>query len=234
MYAYSAQEIQMNESEATLIKGCINLLIRVLPFIFTSPDFADNILWNIVTNPSVITPSTRRMREERAKKAAAKDKNKEEGKDLFHEAEIDETKIPYAIKLLESIFCLCFKPGFTINEMKERERLTINPYGIDYKVIWRSGVACENASNTNTRKYDKTRFEFVLVISLFRIDILKLLIVALSETIYLGTDQYLKRINPFITFATNSKIKHSKNLFFSLLNTMLTYDWKGYVNKTHF
>jgi len=61
-----------------------------------------------------------------------------------------------------------------------------------------------------------------------RIDLLRLLTVVLSQPLYYTADDYLTVLNPFSTYFTSKRAKNSKNLFISLLNSVLSYDVGGY------
>jgi len=58
---------------------------------------------------------------------------------------------------------------------------------------------------------------------------MRLLIIILSQPLYYGPDEYLLVLNPFSTYFTNRRAKNTKNLFVSLVNTVLSYDCQGYV-----
>lgn len=45
---------------------------------------------------------------------------------------------------------------------------------------------------------------------------------------YYGPDEYLLVLNPFSTYFTSRRAKNTKNLFVSLVNTILAYDTEGY------
>ena len=54
------------------------------------------------------------------------------------------------------------------------------------------------------------------------------MITTLSQPLYFSADDYLQILNPFSTFFSNRRSKNCKNLFISLLNTILSYDVAGY------
>jgi hypothetical protein len=58
---------------------------------------------------------------------------------------------------------------------------------------------------------------------------MRLMIVILSQPLYYGPDEYLLVLNPFSTYFTSRRAKNTKNLFVSLVNTVLSYDCTGYV-----
>jgi len=58
---------------------------------------------------------------------------------------------------------------------------------------------------------------------------MRLLIIILSQPLFYQPDEYLLVLNPFSTYFTNRRSKNTKNLFVSLVNTVLSYDCQGYV-----
>lgn len=63
-----------------------------------------------------------------------------------------------------------------------------------------------------------------------RIALLRLMIIILSQPLYYGPDEYLLVLNPFSTYFTSRRAKNTKNLFVSLVNTIISYDCQGYVS----
>ena len=49
--------------------------------------------------------------------------------------------MPYAIKLMDSVLTLLFKPGFTIRFDDSDNNIGFNINGIDDQVIWSGGLA---------------------------------------------------------------------------------------------
>lgn len=45
---------------------------------------------------------------------------------------------------------------------------------------------------------------------------------------YYSPDEYLLVLNPFSTYFTSRRAKNTKNLFVSLVNTIIAYDTQGY------
>ena len=84
---------------------------------------------------------------------------------------------------------------------------------IDENVVWRSGISVPEAAN----HYNNT-------FNLNRIDLLRLIILILSQPLYYGPEEYLLVLNPFATFFTNKRTFNTKNLFVSLVNVILSYD----------
>jgi hypothetical protein len=91
--------------------------------------------------------------------------------------------------------------------------------GIDEQIVWKSGISIPEAPNHYYNNYNPVR-----------IDLMRLLIIILSQPLYYGPDEYLLVLNPFSTYFTNRRAKNTKNLFVSLVNTVLSYDCQGYVN----
>ncbi len=61
---------------------------------------------------------------------------------------------------------------------------------------------------------------------------MRLLIIILSQPLYYSPDEYLLVLNPFSTYFTSRRVKNTKNLFVSLVNTVLSYDCQGYVHES--
>ncbi len=56
------------------------------------------------------------------------------------------------------------------------------------------------------------------------------MVVLLSQPLYYSPEEYLLVLNPFCTYFTSNRCKNVKNLFISLINTVLSYDCSGYVS----
>ena len=50
----------------------------------------------------------------------------------------------------------------------------------------------------------------------------------LSQPLFYSAEDYLQILNPFSTYFSNRRSKNCKNLFISLINTVLAYDVAGY------
>lgn len=117
--------------------------------------------------------------------------------------------------MMESISLLLFKPGFTVNPLPHGTIFDL--YGFDEKIIWKAGVNIAYTDNHNVTKYDQ-----------HRIMLLRLLITIMSQPLYYAPDEYLMVLNPFSTYFTNRRQKNVKNLYLSLVNTIISYDCAGY------
>lgn len=121
-----------------------------------------------------------------------------------------------ALRLMEAISILLFKPGFTIAPLNG---VSPQMYAIDENLVWRSGITVLDATNHNVYEYDQNR-----------IALLRLIIVMLSQPLFHSPEEYLVILNPFNTFFTNRNCKNVKNLFISLVNVIISYDCAGYVS----
>ena len=125
-----------------------------------------------------------------------------------------------ALNMMEAISILLFKPGFSVQEVPDG--LELQYYGIDEHLVWKSGISIPEAPNHSYNSYDSVR-----------VDLMRLLLVILSQPLYYSPDEYLLVLNPFSTYFTNRRAKNTKNLFVSLVNTILSYDCTGYVRISH-
>ena len=112
---------------------------------------------------------------------------------------------------MEAISILLFKEGFTVQPLAEGMRPDY--VGIDENLVWRSGISVPMAANHENYSYDRNR-----------ISLLRLAITILSQPLYFSPDDYLLVLNPFSTYFTNKRAKNCKNLFVSLVNTVIAYD----------
>lgn len=117
--------------------------------------------------------------------------------------------------MMESISLLLFKEGFTVQPLTEGMRP--DTVGIDENLVWRSGISVPMAANHENFSYDRNRTS-----------LLRLAITVLSQPLYFSPDDYLLVLNPFSTYFTNKRAKNCKNLFVSLVNTVVSYDAAGY------
>lgn len=120
-----------------------------------------------------------------------------------------------ALYLMEAISLLLFKPGFTIKEVGSE--VDLNYFAIDENLVWKSGVSVQDCPNHYETAYYRNR-----------IDLLRLLTVILSQPLYYTAEDYLTVLNPFSTYFTSKRAKNSKNLFISLVNSVVSYDVSGY------
>jgi hypothetical protein len=133
---------------------------------------------------------------------------------MWHEQSFFNNQIN-AIRMMDSLSALLFKPGFTITPYKSGHDPQIG--GIDPNLVWKSGISVLEATNHAVTKYDGNR-----------IILLRTIIALLSQPLFYSPEEYLVVLNPFSTFLTNRRCKNTKNLFVSLVNMIISYDCVGY------
>ena len=135
---------------------------------------------------------------------------------MWHEQAFFNNQIN-ALKLMESISLLLFKPGFTILPLDNDYTPSLT--GIDDQLVWKSGISIMEAKNHYETQFDANR-----------ITLLRLMITLLSQPLFHAPDEYLVFLNPYSTYLTNRRCKNVKNLFVSLVNYIISYDCAGYVS----
>ena len=128
-----------------------------------------------------------------------------------------EIKIPLGAILVQSLINLLFKQNYTISVLDAEEKAHIDPYGIDIKLIWRGGLQFSETKQHKETKYDANRIE-----------VLKLLLLCASSQLYNPADS--KVFNFSVFYATCGAAPFVKNMFFSLLNVVLSHQWQGFVS----
>ena len=139
--------------------------------------------------------------------------DKQINKEPSTEAKKDKEETPYGIILIRSLIALLFKQNYCIEKIVDQDT-KINTADIDPKIIWNNGVQCRNAKNNNNRLFDSNR-----------VHVLSLILMCIGSRVY---DTSITPCNYFGLYVTNTGFKNYKNLFLSLLNTVISYDWKGY------
>jgi len=116
---------------------------------------------------------------------------------------------------MEAISILLFKEGFTVQPLPDG----VQPmyYGIDENLVWRNGISVPAAANHSVFQFDRNR-----------IALLRLMITVQSQPLFYAPDEYLLVLNPFSTYFSNKRSKNCKNLFVSLINSIISYDVAGY------
>lgn len=174
-FAHASGDAKIDDYETTsLMKGCINVLIKFMPYIMDSKPYMDKILW-------------------------------------------DGEGIPSGVKLCQGILLMLFKPGFSVRVLTE-DITNLNTTGIDQNVLWKNGVS----TSGDVYNHYYTNFDAN------RISLLRLMLVCVSQPLYHTSEEYLTILNPFSCFFTCRRSKNVKNLFVSLLNTIISYDTEGY------
>eukprot|EP01022_Parablepharisma_sp_SALTPOND_P000859 TRINITY_DN105156_c0_g1_i1.p1 TRINITY_DN105156_c0_g1~~TRINITY_DN105156_c0_g1_i1.p1 ORF type:complete len:1100 (+),score=45.85 TRINITY_DN105156_c0_g1_i1:99-3302(+) len=187
--------------EATSVSICVKLLQKMLPPLLSLPQVAHYILW-LNGKPKGNTE------EDVFKEITENPPVAEEQKDDT------DIKTPYGARLMQCLINLLFKQNFCIANLAEDEKTNLEPFGIDIKTVWSGGL-----------QFDYTRQHKERVFDANRCDVLYTILMCIGSKIYEKMDT---KYNLFSAYATNGKTQNVKNFFFSLLNTVVSYDWKGY------
>ena len=151
-------------------------------------------------------------------------------------------KKPLAIKLINAICDLLFCPEFTViptklsggkrSKSSEPDTPPLELSEIDScEFIWESGIGFQAGFSTRNYNSSSNLINFSFTSSSYnlqhlernRIDLLRLLLVLFSETMYKQPSQVANQINPYIQYFTSSRNRHCLPLFTSFLNTVLAY-----------
>lgn len=128
------------------------------------------------------------------------------------------SEVPLAQILLNSLINLLFIPDFTVTPHKRLSTEELHRTAIDTcEYIWEAGVGFSHSSQPNaTHDYN-------------RIEILKLLLTAFSETMFLNPKaENHMHPNKWISHFTSFKNQNALSIFTSLLNIIFSYDPVGY------
>jgi len=188
------------------VQICIKMLSKLIPIILSVPHIAHYILWQ---NHSISQNSEDLVSKEISEKAySISDENTEK---------LTEDKIitPYGARLMQALINLLFKQNYCIGKLSAEESATLDIFGIDQKIIWCGGLQFEHTKNENERKFDENRC-----------DVLKLILQLIGSQIY---QKINTSFNYFAAYVTNGKAQNVKNMFFSLLNTVISYNWQGLI-----
>lgn len=123
-----------------------------------------------------------------------------------------EKSLPMASILLSILSDLLFCPGFTVNPLPKNTTIESLSKVDSCEYIWQAGVGFSNKVLINTA-YDSVRTE-----------ILKLLLICFSETIYDNSENRLRWIKHF----TSAENRHVLPIFTSLINVVCAYCPVGY------
>lgn len=118
------------------------------------------------------------------------------------------------VVIVSTILNLLFKPHICVPGSIPEIQLTVidpNPY-----LIWHSGVLLATSNQDKITTYNSTRIELI-----------KMLLILSSSSVYFPIEEFSKIPNVALMMLTNKYTPNGQNLFYSLLNTVLTYNWKG-------
>ncbi|VDM23779.1 unnamed protein product [Hydatigera taeniaeformis] len=124
------------------------------------------------------------------------------------------SSVPLAQTLISSLCDLLFCPDFTVQSItKSGPENAEDMHTIDScEYIWEAGVGFAQSPPQNAQ-HDANRTE-----------IIRLLLVCFSETMYLTQDEALREVNKWIAFFSGPENRHVLPLFTSLLNVVCAYN----------
>jgi len=202
-----SQKIELTEQENSIVLRCTALLQKLFPAILSLPHIAHYIFWeNSVPEITSEEQAFDIYANLAARNNQQKIQNLEENKE-------NPIKIPLGAKLIHSLICLLFKENFTIAKLDSDDHKTLDPYGIDIKLIWTGGLQYAETKQSKNRKFDQNRCE-----------ILRVLLLCIGSQLYNPNPSVF---NFFSFCCINGGAMYTKCLFFSLFNQILTYNWKG-------
>ena len=118
---------------------------------------------------------------------------------------------PLAVVLVNTLFHLLFLPDFTIEdpqtEFTERDLNTIE---FKSALMWSPGVGSVEKTVVNSSSFDGNR-----------IDILRVMIAAFSDSLYQSADTYDSCASMWLEVATSVDAPYAELIFYSLINTVL-------------
>jgi hypothetical protein len=124
----------------------------------------------------------------------------------------EKVKAPIGMKLTQALVNLLFLQDYSISNLGEQGN-DLDLVGIESKVVWSSGINIKVARQTKIRNYDMNRC-----------NILSLLLMCIGSSAYQPSRT---APNYFNICLMNTQLNNLKNLFYSLLNTILDYNWQG-------
>lgn len=130
-------------------------------------------------------------------------------------ARVPAQKCPLGLKLVQSLINLLFKQGYGVGELDEEDRKALDPNGIELRLIWSGGLQFSETRQNSVRDFDANR-----------VHVLRVLLMCLASQVYSPDDT---DFNYFVFCTANGAAPFVPILFYSLLNTILTYTWQGYV-----
>jgi len=122
-----------------------------------------------------------------------------------------ELKSPIGMNLIQALVNLLFLQDYSIANLGEQGN-DLDGIGIEPRIVWSNGIDIKAARQTNIRQYDANRC-----------NILSLILMCIGSGVY----QEKTIPNYFNICLVDIQLANIKNLFYSLLNTILNYNWQG-------
>ena len=117
-------------------------------------------------------------------------------------------------QLVEKMLSLCFVKGFTVTSSA-----AIDPKNITKDLIWGNGIG------TNESKNDWRSSTGIIA---NRIILIQAFLALVSQNLYFAPVDLSKMSNPFLTLLVSEKLPQSEAFFYSLVNSVCSYDPVGW------
>jgi len=195
-----------NEEDRTTILNSLRFLSRILPIVFENDDdlFVTKVLWyNTEPHHEIPDDDSDEMEE------AMGDVQIRVGND---DNNLQMQKQPYAAVLIDCLMELLFIPGFTVASHQEKLQ-TMEYYTLDKALVWSPGVGVKGNLHYTSEKFESNRYT-----------VLKCMIALSSITLYSTIESAVDDLNPMLWLLSSRYTKNLSNLFYSLLNTIVTYN----------
>ena len=173
--------------------NCSRILSRLLPFLLESNSKTiKDLLWSRRAVGKAASAS----------ESGAKSNGSEEE---THDSE------PLAVILVNTLFHLLFLPDFTIEDPNmEFNENDINTTEFKTALMWAPGVGSTEKPFINSTQFDNNR-----------IDVLRVMIAAFSDSLYQSADSYDSCASMWLEVATSVDAPYAEIVFYSLMNTVL-------------
>eukprot|EP00826_Nyctotherus_ovalis_P022143 TRINITY_DN17259_c0_g1_i7.p1 TRINITY_DN17259_c0_g1~~TRINITY_DN17259_c0_g1_i7.p1 ORF type:complete len:354 (-),score=72.60 TRINITY_DN17259_c0_g1_i7:28-1041(-) len=194
---------QHSLASASAMSICIELLQRMLVPLFPASELYMTLLWESNSNAEVKSAEESLFKTEENKNEVAKEEVKGEV----------SVKAPIGMQLTQALVNILFLPDYSIAKLGEQDGGSLDGHGIESRAVWSSGINCKSSKQTKVRQFDANRSR-----------VLSLLLTCIGSSIYHAPNTVP---NYFSICVVNSGLRNLKNLFYSLINTVLGYNWRG-------
>lgn len=121
---------------------------------------------------------------------------------------------PLAIRLLNAIVNLLFYPNFTVSPLNQVPAESAETFPLEH--VWEPGVGVQDTLPTAAHMHSN------------RTEVLRCFLVLFSEALYRTPEETGKYVNKWLDIVACNTSYHSLAIFYSLLNTALSYDPVGW------
>jgi len=232
--------------------NCVRLVTRLLPFVEEdqSDDFLEAVFWRgelPLAAPAAVSPEASAneaapapLGSDKEGLAADSKKGKEKETEQHSEPDVASSSLsptplqfesasvlledvllfkgedpsdPLAIRLLNAIINLLFYPNFTVSLLTH---IPTEMETFPLEQVWESGVGVQKALSSSAYMHSN------------RTEVLRCLLVLFSEALYRAPSETGSYVNKWLDIVACNTSFHSLALFYSLLNTALSYDPVGW------